>query len=256
MIMSSSESTSTAYEPLGGKLTPQQNKHLKQFQQNLTSIQPVLVEKFGEKITPVLQREAKQIYAEQVIPQIPFIGGKKNPYTRFLLQTTMALAIYRTLQKRGVNLEEIGEILYKGMLVMFKSMPRLFLHAYGRFLNSKVYYPTLRKQAKESQLRKYRGDWVYEFVEGVGGEFEYGIDMFECGIMKFLETNDAAELTPYLCAVDYITHHAMGVELRRTQTLAYGCEKCDFRFIVKGARPMDPSWPPEFPERNCRNQNP
>jgi hypothetical protein len=255
IIMRSSESTFTASELVGGAPTPQQSDLLKQFDQNLTNIRPVLLEKLGEKDAVSFHKEAMQFYAAQVIPQIPYIGGKKNPYTRFLVQTTMALAIYRTMQKRGRSLEEAGETLYKGMLTMFGSMPKLFLHLYGRFINSRPYYPTLRKQARASQLRKYAEDWVYEFVDGNGNEFDYGIDMYECGIMKFLEAQDAGELTPYLCAVDYITHNAMGIELRRTQTLAYGCEKCDFRFIVKGAHPVDPSWPPAFPEQNCAKQN-
>jgi hypothetical protein len=42
----------------------------------------------------------------------------------------------------------------------------------------------------------------------------------------------------------------MGIELRRTQTLAFGCEKCDFRFKKKG-QPLRPEWPPDFPEKNC-----
>ena len=33
--------------------------------------------------------------------------------------------------------------------------------------------------------------------------------------MKYLQAEGAVELTPYLCAVDYITHHALGIELRR-----------------------------------------
>jgi hypothetical protein len=74
--------------------------------------------------------------------------------------------------------------------------------------------------------------------------------MYECGIMKYLETQDALEFTPYLCAIDYITFFAMGIELRRTQTLAFECEKCDFRFIMQG-KPRKPSWPLDHPERNC-----
>jgi len=105
-----------------------------------------------------------------------------------------------------------------------------------------------REKAALSQERRYPGDWVCTFVEG-DGTFDWGLDFGECGIKKFLEAQDALELGPYMCAVDYITIGAMGVELRRTKTLIHGCDCCDFRFVVDGTPP--PAWPPRFPEKDC-----
>lgn len=233
----------------------QTKKLLKQFEGTLKDIKPLLLEKYGDKDAEKFCREAYQEFAENILPQIPDIGGAKNPYNRFLNLTAMALAIYRVVQKRNGTVEEAGEIAYKGTILLAEKMPKTMMKLYGRWTNSRISYPRLRKEAQQSQMRRYPQDWVYEFVDGNGQDFDYGIDMHECGIMKFLEDNDALALTPYLCAVDYITFDVMGIELRRTQSLAYGCKKCDFRFIVKG-NPMKPTWPPAFPEKRCGKQKP
>ena len=36
-------------------------------------------------------------------------------------------------------------------------------------------------------------------------------------------------MAPYLCQTDYALFGAMGIELKRTMTLAEGSERCDFR---------------------------
>ena len=45
----------------------------------------------------------------------------------------------------------------------------------------------------------------------------------------------AAELTPYVCAVDKAVSERLGWGLSRSATLAAGCERCDFRFKKGGA---------------------
>ena len=86
-------------------------------------------------------------------------------------------------------------------------------------------------------------------VVGDGQAFNFGINYTECAIVKFMEAQNAKELTPYLCNTDYVGSKAMGTGLRRTMTLAWGCEKCDFRYI-KGGETQD-VWPPKFVERHC-----
>ncbi len=233
-----------------GYYVSKKGKLKRQYQRILNTIHPVLVESWGEEDADVFQQQTLVLYSEEIIPQIPYIGGKKNPYTPFLLQTSMALALYRSVKLRGGTLEEAAELMFKGMCLIATQTPRFLLHLYGWWTNSKISFPRIRREAKESQLRRYPEDWVYSFVEGDGQVFDYGIDMQECGILKFLEAQDAIELAPYLCEVDYISFHALGVELRRTKTLAFGCGTCDFRLSVNGT-PRVPVYPPLFLEKNC-----
>ena len=90
---------------------------------------------------------------------------------------------------------------------------------------------------------------MLERVEGDGVAFDFGIDMMECGIVKFFDTQGADELVPYLCDVDYVMFEALGIGLRRTKTLAWGCDRCDFRISRTGQ--TSALWPPRFAERTC-----
>jgi len=70
---------------------------------------------------------------------------------------------------------------------------------------------------------------VQEFIPGDGETFDVGFDYTECGIVKFLESQNASELTPYLCNADYSALEAIGLSLERTKTIATGCSRCNFR---------------------------
>lgn len=100
-----------------------------------------------------------------------------------------------------------------------------------------------------TQLRRYPGDWVADYLEGDGGEFDYGLDITECGICKFYHQQGADELAPYLCLSDYVLSDALGRGLVRCQTLAEGDPVCDFRF-KRGretyVEPLRDGWPPKF----------
>ena len=72
------------------------------------------------------------------------------------------------------------------------------------------------------------------FVHGDGKEFDYEFDYIECAVLNFYRQQGAAELVPYLCAIDKIASELLGWGLRRTMTLAEGGAKCDFRFKKGG----------------------
>lgn len=87
-----------------------------------------------------------------------------------------------------------------------------------------------RRDAAISQERRYPGDWVFQVIEGDGTHFQIGVAYTECGIVKYLSEQDATELAPFLCWLDYPMCKAMQVGLTRTMTIAQAGAKCDFRF--------------------------
>ncbi len=107
----------------------------------------------------------------------------------------------------------------------------------------------LERGARRSQERRYPGDWVLEVVPSDGQDFDLGVDVTECGIVKCLHAQNADELTPYLCEWDYIMSEVLGNRLQRTKTLSWGCDRCDFRNSKHGHTTS--SWPPRFVERSC-----
>lgn len=87
-----------------------------------------------------------------------------------------------------------------------------------------------RKLGERSQKREYAGDFVVQYVESDGTNYEYGFDFTECGICKLFQAENAGQFTKHMCRIDYLTTSFNGIELIRSGTIANGQEKCDFRF--------------------------
>ena len=68
-----------------------------------------------------------------------------------------------------------------------------------------------------------------------------------CGNFELVKKLGAEEFAPYVCMSDIPLGNALGWDLTRTQTLADGCDHCDFRF-KKGAGMQITSKTPEVQE--------
>ena len=170
---------------------------------------------------------------ESLIPQLPYIGGKQ-PFTEFIVFTGMLLAIYRVNQAHDKTVEQTGELVFESGRAFLRMSPFFLTRLFGHMNFSRRYLNRLRKRASESHQREYPDGYVFDFIEGDGKTFDYGVDYLECASCKFLAKQGASELAPYLCPVDILYSDALGWGLMRTQTLAEGAPKCDFRFKKGG----------------------
>ena len=195
-------------------------------------------------------RLMEEIRAEHrsLVPAVPYIGGRGNPFTEWLICGAYYLAVYRALSAEGHNLEEAGRIIFETFQAM-ADHPEWVLRLVGRLKYNERYLKRLRKAAGESRKRRYPGDWVAAFVDGDGMAFDWGLDVTECGICKFYRTQGAEALAPYLCLSDYVVSEAFDRGLVRYRTLAEGDRLCDFRY-KKGRKtyvfPLRDGWPPRF----------
>lgn len=205
---------------------------LRDFDKSAARIDHLFVLRFGEEQAGRYVLEARQEY-ELLIPQLPDLGGRQ-PFTRFIIATAWFLAIYRVLQRQGRSLEETGQLVYDASEAYLKAVPGFARRFLGFMSFSPRYLRKLKIRAAESQLHKFPGDYVYTYIEGDGITFDYGVDYTECAACKFLESQGALELAPYLCAVDKLYSDLLGWGLARTMTLADGHDKCDFRFKKGG----------------------
>ncbi|MBI5841646.1 MAG: L-2-amino-thiazoline-4-carboxylic acid hydrolase [Chloroflexi bacterium] len=201
---------------------------LKEFDLCVKYSHHVLARYFGGENVNALVAETRREF-ENLIPQLPFIGGKQ-PFTEFIVFTGMLLAVYRVNKAHGKTAEETGELVYEIGGAFLRAYPAVLLRMFGRMNFSRLYLKRLQKRAIESHQRKYPDDYVYDFIEGDGKNFDYGVDYLECASCKFLAKQGAPELAPYLCPVDILYSEALGWGLTRTMTLAEGADKCDFRF--------------------------
>jgi len=227
--------------------TSRSRKLLDQLDKFLTQSRALLIERYGEMQAATMHQETLDEY-EQLIPDLPYIG-RGNIFTGNLVQSAWALALYRVIRHHRGSLEEAGEVIHRAMEAKVNRMPAFLRRLKGKFRLSRWAVRMMKNAARRSQRREYPGDWVFEVVEGDGGAFDMGMDVTECGIVKFLHAQGADELAPYLCNLDYLVYQATGVELRRTMTLSWGCEKCDFRMVGDG-EPIE-TWPPRFVEKHC-----
>jgi deazaflavin-dependent oxidoreductase (nitroreductase family) len=188
-----------------------------------------LAEAYGKAAGEAIVRDATRRFEDQ-LPDVPYIGGGQNSFTITLVKVAAKLAMYRTLRARGASTEEAARLIHLGEVSFYRSVPtRWLMRLQGRLFLTRKGMDQWRRIAATSQQRRYADDWVFEVVEGDGREFELGLDCIECGAIKYLEREGAPELAQYLCWIDYPQFAAMGLRLVRTETIAQGGQRCDFR---------------------------
>jgi hypothetical protein len=208
--------------------TSRKGKLLKDFDKAGGWLRPHLIEKYGEAFANLVREQARAEY-EALIPQIPFIGGAKVHMTSDLLESAQHLAYLRVLKAHGKTNEECREIIFRGMRTRIAHYPKFLLKILGWMSFTKPYLKNLQRQASDSQKRQYPGGFVFGVLIGDGEDFDWGLDFAECGIRKFYQAQNASELLPIVCPIDYVLSDAFGYGLVRTQTLAEGAPKCNPR---------------------------
>ena len=214
---------------------------MRTFDKLLARVEPAVIAWLGKEQANRFMQEARQEY-EELIPRIPFIGN--NPLLlSFFFPTSRYLAVYRALLRQGRTVEDAGRLVYLMGAEEARAIPYLARRLLEYLWFSRLFRQLLKRRATKSQRRRYPGDFVMNYVEGDGREFDYGVDYIECANCKFLQAENALELAPYECATDRPISELAGWGLTRTMTIAEGFPRCDFRF-KKGGRtrvPIPPS---------------
>ncbi len=222
---------------------PETQRKMRRFDKFLNGQSDTLTAWFGAADVPGIRQEMDHEYLS-IIPEVPYVGGRHNRYTPSLELAGWALAVYRVLQRHGGSVERVGRLLHDYAKSTYQRIPKPVRVRMLRPRRARA-----EKQARWTQERRYAADWLIEIVDGDGRSFDWGVDISECGLVKFLDGQGAAELTPYLCDLDYVMAEAAGVGLTRTKTLAWGCDRCDFRWQIPGTTTAP--WPPSLAERRA-----
>jgi hypothetical protein len=209
---------------------------LRQFNAALKFVRNKLVEQFGETKVKEIIPQAQEDF-ENLLPQIPYVGGKDNPLTDDMINSAILLPLLRIFEKEGLSLKEIGKLTYNLYEIFYKFIPLT------DDIFSEEYIKQLKENAKKSKRGKYPDNWVWDFVEGDGKNFNYGVNYFECGVYKFYKSLGAEHFMPLVCIADFAQARTYGYGLKRTQTIGNGASFCDFRYIKDGITPQ--AWPPD-----------
>jgi hypothetical protein len=226
----------------------QKPKLMEQFDKFLRITKDILVEQYTDSKAENLINQIRDNY-EEIIPEIPYIGGRKNVFTSILIDCVANIPIIRILEKERFTYREIGEFTYKFWELVNKIRKRKLekqgLNPTDQYFN-KAFVDYMKKSAERSQKKQFTYDFVWEFVEGDGIKFDYGYNYSECGIQKIFKKLGAEKYMPFVCLADFATANVYGFGFTRTQTLGNGAPLCDHRYKRDGETAR--GWPPDHLE--------
>lgn len=225
--------------------TKRKAKLLKDFDSILPLSREIFATKFKDEKIDEIFNLMRQEYKD-LIPEIPYIGGKKNFFTNYLIGSATILAIFRILEKEGFTLRDIGEFCYKLNDINNKFRKKMMENTGknpSQYPFEKEYMDYMKVLTETSLKRKYPEDWVADYVEGDGETFEWGFNVYECGIHKFFKKFGAEKYVPIICLSDFSEANIFGFGFSRTQTLGNGASLCDHRYIKDLQTPR--AWPPD-----------
>lgn len=215
---------------------------MKEFQKIVNTAKKIGHKYFNDETLKSLVEKTLSEF-DLILPQLPYVGGKKSPYTNLMLQSGQTLAFYRACKSLGIETKRCAELMYELEEVYIDSMSEIKKRLARRMAFSRAFKKNWKKWAIESQEREYPENWVGEFVEGDGTDYDWGLNFSECGCLKILRKFGAEEIAPYACLGDFVRMRGLGIGFKRTQTLALGHGGCDFRFVKDYETPR--GWPPE-----------
>jgi hypothetical protein len=118
--------------------------------------------------------------------------------------------------------------------------PKPLLHWFAK----NMYLGSFRKNAIKAENRGKSGklhpfDWRVEYVDI--DQSTFGINIYECGMLKLAQKFGFMELFPTVCRMDYLFSHYFDNGFTRTGTLADGDTCCDCVYQYPGRC----EWAPE-----------
>ena len=218
-------------------------KLLEDFDKTADLMEDYLVKRYGKELADRLYSETRQEY-EKIIPEIPHIEGPRaRALNLFLLTVAQELAVYRIMKKNGKTLGEAWEICHEAIKLRMEKFSKIKRWLLKKLMYSNFLMKRVKRRVEKGEQLKF-GDFEVRYLIGDGKEFDWGVDYVACGNYNFLKAQGAEEFAPYVCLSDIALGDALGWGLIRTQTIADGCESCDFRF-KKGSETMISSKTPE-----------
>lgn len=169
----------------------------------------------------------------ELLPELPYIGGRRNPMTGILYRCGVSLAYCLAVTGHGRPVDDAGRFNYQ----MYVDFP--YSHGDGATRPTASPDPAAERRGNRewcawTQQRAYPGDWVAEYVGGLSAPYTYGFDMTECAVLRLCRHFGIPGFAPYLCLPDKPKYEAEGKGMTRTTTLADGFDCCDFRFRDDG----------------------
>lgn len=185
------------------------------------------VRALGDEGAAVLHTRAKVRYLE-IEPTIPQFRQSANR-ALFALGPPV-LAIYQALQ-RDLDEDRAQALgLVEQMLLAFYEKQSRKAQLFGAVMSLALRLKPARSLLQRSLPVDEPDGFRFEKIDDPDALM--AIDVRECALVKFARQHGAPEIVPMLCRLDdLVAASLVGVELRRTGTIATGAARCDFRYV-------------------------
>ncbi len=209
------------------------NSLLAEYDRLMRSVKMGLLAHYPAKVVWGVFSDARPGFA-RLIPQIPSIGT--GHIWQFNLDASaMTLAVSRTLKKYGFTKGESVQWVYHMFEAYLNHYPSILRWGYRKYYFSPFSRDRLRYEATRSQRCEHPASWVFDYLEGDGKRFDFGVDIHECAIQKFYCAQNAEEFTPCFCLLDHAMGERLGLGFFRQSTLVGGANVCDCRWKLGAA---------------------
>jgi len=192
------------------------------------------IEKYFPDNSSVIMNEVDQRFKTLSV-DTRFAAQSSNPIDRRLDFSAYFLALIQTLENRNQSYEEIKKICLEityDYVSPKNDLQRGLKRLPAKLVGLKIVKPFIRlfhnKISKKGNPDGFRAEIITDKAKTYN--LGYGFDILECGICKLFQKHHAGKYASILCEVDKVTSNLAGLELIRNGTIAYGAEKCDFRF--------------------------
>jgi len=226
-VLQSSACDSSSYN------AAQKVRLLKDFDQTCALMDDTLITKYGATKAQQMQAMVRNEF-KVLIPEIPrLLGFRTRMLNAFLVITAQELAAYKGLKKLGFRPGEIWQICHRALRMRANTVPKWKRWFLKQIMFSKLLRKVTARRAALKQTGRF-GDFEIEYLNPENESFDLGINYRGCGNYNFVMKHGGAEFAPYVCMSDIALSEAFGWGLVRTQTLADGCDHCDFRMKKDG----------------------
>ena len=134
----------------------QMEKLVTKFDRRLKRSGKFLDDRFGGETAAVIRGEVLNEY-RRLIPEVPYIGGRRNMLSGTLMGTPQPLAVYRVVIKHGGSVEDVGEMLHRFMRAEMDRVPKTLRHLMGRYRFSRLKIRQFEHAARRSQAASVSG---------------------------------------------------------------------------------------------------
>lgn len=220
-----------------------QSQLLGEFQGVLQGAQAMLTPEIGSNRAQAIVQEATARF-QKLLPDLPEVGGEQNVNAEFIPIAAWYASLLPAMQVQNLSAERTGKLIYDLNHFDYASQQAAVLQAEGDKLFSPASLQRWRQWTTDSQKKEFSANWVARFIEGDDEFFDFGIEYSECGVVKYLHSQNAASVAPYVCINDFLKSKAIGSGLERTKTIAAGDGYCNFRY--KKGRPVTQDWNTEI----------